>query len=315
MSGDEESGKAPDIVLFKSDIEAAAARVAERALNDTWTGLGGFFGDGLGGLIGDRTKLWRTRNLITSLAKTRDHLTKFGVSVDKANSLPMGEALMIFEGASKTDDPDLQEMWAALLANRMAPKKEGSFTDPSFPRLLGELSGLDAQIITFLSSFETLHTRHQRDIRGAWAGLDPTSQDLAVIERKREAQRLIITDFANKVQVMLAAITGQYSEEHISYSLSNLSRLGLIDIPEKTGFSRPTLVHINVDFRSGKVALITTGLEAELKDLRLRQGLGYSNDKTLPKIAKNARAEDIPVPSYALTDFAKRFVDACTVKN
>lgn len=313
MSEDLEQGKAPDIVLFKSDIEAAAARVAERALNDTWTGVGGFFGDVLGGLIGDRTRLWRTRNLIVTLAKTRDFLSKYGVSVEKAKSLPMGEALAIFEGASKTDDVDLQEMWAALLANRMRPDK-GSFIDPSFPRLLTELSGLDAQIINFLSSFERLNAQHQRDLRGTWAGFDGKTKDVEAMEKKREAQQAILTEFANKVQNMIDAINDHYSEEHVSYSLSNLSRLGLIDIPEKKTYGRPTLIQINFDVRNDKIALSTAGLEAELKDLRLRQGLGYSNDKTLPKIAQNAHAE-IPVPSFALTDFAKRFLEACAPKN
>lgn len=313
MSEDLEQSKAPDIVLFKSDIEAAAARVAERALNETWTGVGGFFGDVLGGLIGDRTRLWRTRNLIATLAKTRDLLSEYGVSVEKAKSLPMGEALAIFEGASKTEDVDLQEMWAALLANRMRPDK-GSFIDPSFPRLLTELSGLDAQIISFLYSFERLNEQRQRDLRGTWAGFDANTQDVEVIEKKREAQRAIFTDFTNKVQKMLDAIYHHYSEEHVSYALSNLSRLGLIDIPEKKTYGRPTLIQINFDVRNNKIALTTAGLEAELKDLRLRQGLGYSNDKTLPKIARNANAET-PVPSFALTDFAKRFLEACAPKN
>jgi len=312
MSEGEEAGKAPDVVLFKSDIEAAAARVAERALNDTWTGVGGFFGDGLGGLIGDRTKLWRTRNLITSLAKTRDHLNKHGVSVDKAKPLPMGEALMIFEGASKTEDPDLQEMWSALLANRMNPTKKDSFMDPAFPRLLGELSGLDAQIINYLSSFEALYSRYQSDIRATWAGVDPSSADAETLQQKKDAQQAIIVAFASEVQLLLTAITSQYSEEHISYSLSNLSRLGLINIPEKKTYGRPTLIQIHMDVHHEKIALSTAGLEAELKDLRLRQALGYSNDKTLPKIAANGYAENIPMPSYALSDFAKRFVQACT---
>ncbi|MBV5350159.1 hypothetical protein JZU71_03110, partial [bacterium] len=73
-------------------------------MNETWAGASGFIGDVFGGLVGDKVRQWRVRNLISALAATKAHLESFGISVDQAKALPMAELLVIFEGASKTDD-------------------------------------------------------------------------------------------------------------------------------------------------------------------------------------------------------------------
>lgn len=88
MSG---ADKAPEIILVKSEIEAAAARVAERAMNSTVDGLGGFVADVFGGVIGDSVKQWRNRNLVASLAKTKSRLDEMGIPLANAKALPMGE--------------------------------------------------------------------------------------------------------------------------------------------------------------------------------------------------------------------------------
>lgn len=301
----------PKVVLLESEIEAAAARVAERALNDTWTGASGFFGDVFGGLVGDRVKQWRTRNLVDALVKTRDHLEKQGVSIENAKALPMGELYAIFEGASKTDDVDLRDMWSALLSNKMNPDKE-SFTDPSFPRLLGELSGLDAQILNYMIKFAESFQLHAQTWENALTGIDYMSMDEELRAKRAEQQRARSKAFKDEAEKLQKVITDRYSDEHISYSISNLSRLGLIDIPEKGPLGRTGLISVAIDHRTDKISMSTSGLEAELKDLRQRYRLGFSSDKTLPKLSEGSRLlSNTPMPGYALTDFAKRFLQAC----
>lgn len=302
----------PKVVLFESELEAAAGRVAERAMNETLDGSFGFLGDVFGGLVGDRVKQWRTRNLIDSLAKTRDHLEKRGIKIENAKALPMGELYAIFEGASKTDDADLREMWSALLSNKMNPEQE-SFTDPSFPRLLGELSGLDAQILNYMVKFSETFKQHTQTWEEALAGFDYMSKNEELRAKSAEQQRARSKAFKGEAEKLQKVITDRYSDEHISYSISNLSRLGLIDIPEKGPLGRTALVTVIVDHRTDKITMSTAGLEAELKDLRQRYRLGFSSDKTLPKLSEEARLlSNTPMPGYALTDFAKRFLQACT---
>lgn len=301
----------PKVVLLESEIEAAAARVAERALNDTWTGASGFVGEVFGGLVGDRVKQWRTRNLVDSLVKTRDHLRKNGVEIENAKALPMGELYAIFEGASKTDDVDLRDMWSALLSNKMNPDKE-SFTDPSFPRLLGELSGLDAQILNYMVKFAACSEAHSKVMQETWSGFNYSTPDEEIHAKKQAEYRARKKAFKGEAETLKKVITDRFSDEHISYSISNLSRLGLIDMPEKGPLGRTALITMNIDHRTDKITMSTTGLEAELKDLRQRYRLGFSSDKTLPKLSEEARLlSNTPMPGYALTDFAKRFLQAC----
>jgi hypothetical protein len=48
--------KAQEVTLLKSEMEAAAARVAERAMNTTLDGFSGLVGDVFGGWFGEGVK-------------------------------------------------------------------------------------------------------------------------------------------------------------------------------------------------------------------------------------------------------------------
>mgnify|MGYP001627220589 CR=1 FL=1 len=310
MSEEEDTGKAPDIVLFKSDIEAAAARVAERAFNETWTGASGFLGDVFGGLVGDRVKQWRTRNLVDTLAKTKNHLESKGVNIDAAKSLPMGELLVIFEGASKTDDFDLSSMWAALLSNGMNPKVD-TFIDPSFPRLLASLSGLDARILKYVSDYEHLFQTYLSKAEVIWASLEKwESTDPKFLEAKETHDQLVKVLTENTEKLEMSVIDGT-TQEHLSYSLSNLLRLGLL-LEAKDGVSYGTLLRVDFD-RDFNVKVNSRNLERVLDELRDGNRLGYETDKELLEVSKEDRfMSRIRKPAYALSGYAKRFLNACT---
>lgn len=309
---DESNNAGSKVVLFESQLEAAAGRVAERAMNETWGGASSFFGDVWGGLVGDRTKQWRTRNLVNSLAKTKDHLEKQGISIETAKSLPMGELYVIFEGASKTDDIDLSKMWSALLSNGMNPEKD-TFIDPSFPRLLGSLSGLDARILHYINSYQSLAFDYSNEITFLWAGVDLTkgrqTESYAAAELKNQQ---IFTRFRDEADELCSELNASCSEIHISYSISNLLRLGLLDRPNDLLIGRE-LVSLQQSVYGGKVVVNTHYLDAVIKDIRQRLNSGFEADKALPKLtSNNPFLQQTAVPTYTLSGYAKRFLEACT---
>lgn len=302
-----ETGKVPEVVLLKSEIEAAAARVAERAMNDTWQGASGFLGDVFGGLVGDRIKQWRTRNLVDALAQTKDHLESKGVSIEKAKSLPMGELLVIFEGAASTEDVDLRKMWSALLSNGMNPDVD-TFIDPSFPRLLSSLSGLDARVLHYLKSFAQLaenhraaHTREETSILGMRN--HPQHEE---VKARADARR---DSYINSATLLRKEIAEHYSDLNVAYSLFNLIRLGLVT--SGSGMDDDDLVR--AEMRYEEVHVIDKGLRRELTAIWQRFDLLSEDNKSLPVLTSNSRfMKGAPVPEYYLTGLAERFLVACT---
>ncbi len=299
-----------EIVLLKSEIEAAAARVAERALNETWTGASGFLGNVFGGLVGDRVKQWRTRNLVDTLVKTKDHLERKGVNIDAAKSLPMGELLSIFEGASRTDDVDLASMWAALLSNSMNPQQTDT-TDPSFVRFLGELSGLDARILHYLKTYDDLSD--QRNTKKSLVlkpnGLPMSDKEKAQSEVVAKIDQ-ITKEYDAKMRSAREEITSNYSAEKIWYSVSNLLRMGLIS-NGSGGYDGDTLMYATL--RRDRVELDTSGLRNELNWLWEKIDLTSEDNRPLPSMWFSPTSSEGPQYSnYALTGLAERFLKACS---
>ncbi|MBB2905812.1 hypothetical protein FHR76_002194 [Rhizobium sp. RAS22] len=310
---EDDGNKGSEIVLLKSELEAAAARVAERALNESWTGTSGFIGDVFGGLVGDRVKQWRTRNLVDALVKTRDHLEKQGVSIQNAKSLPMGEVYTIFDGASKTDDVDLRDMWSALLSNGMNPDKD-AFIDPSFSRLLGSLSGLDARILRYILLHGSLVEKARMDISSVWEGFihSPEARETAEYKDRHAKNLRVLDEFKDQTEDLSKEISGAYSGDHISYSISNLLRLGLLESAAKLQTGRE-LVKLRSDRYGGNVVADTTDLKNVIKDIRQQIGHGFEVDKKLPTLtAINPFLDRAQVPAYALTGYGQRFLGACT---
>ncbi|MNL39574.1 hypothetical protein D3C87_1618600 [compost metagenome] len=203
-------------------------------------------------------------------------------------------------------------MWSALLSNSMNPQKD-TFTDPSFIRLLNELSGLDARILLYLHAFEKRFKQYKRESKAVWdslGGEDFTST--SVKEIKESEQRKRFDHFKAEAEKMREELVMRTTEEHISYSISNLARLGVIDIPSSVMARNNSLLTVHQDYRTNKVNISTQRLEQELADLRRRIGFGFASDKKLPKIASDGSGGNIPTPGYNLTEYGTRFLDACT---
>lgn len=286
--------RAPEISLLRSEVEAAAARVFERAANNTVDGAASFIGDIFGGLVGDSVKQWRTRRLITGLHETKQHLDKLGVPVENAKSLPMGELFAIFDGMSKQEDPHLTAMWAALLANAMNP--DGKFSiDPSLPKILEQLSGVDAVILKFY------HDAYEEKVR--------LVGEQGLILFGTAENRKAYVDY---IREHGGSVVSFFGKETASSSISNLLRNGLLFV-EGSFDHRDDLVtaelvsdvEINVD---------TDRLKNELSGIYYHLNLSYDNvhDHEVVKEVAFFNGEKSYYLPYDLTRLAKRLVKSCS---
>lgn len=89
------------------------AKDVSKSLN---TAVGGTLSDIWHGIVGDRVAHWRIKNAAAQNALLTEELKKRGVSL-RADSLPESYAYRWFEKASEEDEPELQALFARLLAN------------------------------------------------------------------------------------------------------------------------------------------------------------------------------------------------------
>lgn len=309
---------APEITLIKSEMEAAAARVAERAMNTTVDGVSGVLGDIFGGWFGDGLKQWRTRRLIDTLIKTKDHLEAAGIPIENAKSLPMGELYAIFEGCSKQEDISLTEMWSALLANAMNPTNE-KYIDPSFSRILGNLSGLDAAILKYINDFnrkkDALVAR-RREILGEAQISKQKKGDKSFDEMISEIEK----EFSDWADDDHQSQFNGFSVENISYSISNLLRMGLIYPPEYTIPENLIQVGIKKKPRNeNELVADDRRLRAYLRAMTDQAGAAIEKKSTLQSLITSVRPNWPMIqrhptiqPAYSLSGLATRFLLACS---
>jgi Abortive infection alpha len=305
--------KAQEVTLLKSEMEAAAARVAERAMNTTLDGFSGLVGDVFGGWFGEGVKQWRTRRLITALAKTKEHLEKHGIAIENAKALPMGELYSIFEGASRTDDADLTDMWAALLSNAMNPQRD-TFIDPSFVRVLQNLSGLDAKILQYYQDFRKEWELYRNGLTPIHEAISRSqNRDDPATQAKIAQAKNIDEEFRDISARLLDSIVEQFSQQNISYSISNLLRVGLIAIDDRPDFRGDNkLLVAKMNSLSDVIEIDDRSLQHELKYIQRRFDYAVEGGEGLFKVAETSRFHrNIKMPTYELTGYGKRFLTAC----
>lgn len=310
----DEAKKAPEIVLLKSEMEAAAARVAERALNNTVDGIGGFVADIFGGVVGDGIKQWRTRRLIDVLFKTKEHLESKGIRLENTRALPQGELFAIFEGASKQVDPDLATMWAALLANAMNPESDIDI-DPQAIRLLENLSGLDALIINTLHKYEEEYSLAKIKTDELMKGITfSTPLSESVKERTNRCEEIM-----NKISENLLSYVNEiekiYNEEKISSAIANLLRAGLLDYGLSVDKNYSLLKIVSrgsIDYGDISVDID----ESELKGLlsaMIKAINPYTNsDESKYSLIAKVSHVDRYWPVFELSALGRRIVKICT---
>jgi hypothetical protein len=310
MSESENAGGGLQITVFQSELEKQAAQVAGKALGRVADGTLDIGGNIVGGLFGDRIREWRTRNLVSALSKTADFLKAKGIPLDKAKALPMGEAYAMFEESSKQDDPALQEMWSALLANAM-DATSGVAIDPAFVSTLKIMGGAEAHVLRFVRDFARGRSEASK--------LLPTSNmflslgDSDEQREREEKQRAVCDKFAALVsQSFVDRIGKRFTDTSIENAIGLLLKEGCLSIPTPT-FSNRKFTRRG---EGGYVGSSEEVDEARLIDaldeiawsVEIQRGVAGEMPALLPK---SRQSGELLQPSYSLTAYGERLLSAC----
>lgn len=96
---------------------------------------------------GEWIKLWQMTNAVSVGQKAVKILNKRGItSKEQLRDITTKFGILYVEGASVEDEPELQELWAKLLANALDPHFEGDIR-VSFMSIIKDLTPLDIKIL------------------------------------------------------------------------------------------------------------------------------------------------------------------------
>jgi hypothetical protein len=229
--------------MLPVDPSSAATQVLAAAAGGVNPGFQATMADIWGGLIGDRIHQWRQRNLINVLEKTAKHLEGKGIGLAAARPLPDGEIYQIFDGASKTEGPTLQELWSKLLASRLDGETPADFVR-TIASTLQQMSEVDAVVLVFLDDEPEILYQVKRTIRAA---IDEEKKTRRFDPRNwEEYWKALRAREAELIEPYLADVLSRLSERKLSdraeleISKHNLLRLGLIRIEEPSAPSLST---------------------------------------------------------------------------
>ena len=97
----------------------------------------------LGEFFGDKFRFWRWKNWARMVEEAQHIIAERGI---EPGAVPPKILFPIFDTGSLEDDEHLVMRWAGLLATAAA----GDLRQASYPRILAELTSLDAQILDYL---------------------------------------------------------------------------------------------------------------------------------------------------------------------
>jgi hypothetical protein len=140
--------------LVNAAIAKAGDVVAEVAKKEADSFLQATLGEPLkavGGLLADHINVRRHANLIKAVVNAKQQLSQAGVA---PKEVPLSIIHPAIEAASLEEDPDMQVVWANLLANAADPRR-GSPLLPSFPGILKDLVSRDAKFLAALHAQAT----------------------------------------------------------------------------------------------------------------------------------------------------------------
>jgi hypothetical protein len=186
---DEETAKATQEVAKTTGKAIDAAEKVGGFLNKV---VGGTLVE-LGGTLQDWAKFYRYTNLL----KIRDRVEEIHATrrlEGKAIPIPPRYAIPLIQRASEEDDPTIQDLWAALIANATDPGKQLDLNKVLLD-VLASIEPLDVAILRFLKSQGLLMFQN---VPGGGVNVAGLAQQLAA------------------------------SEQNIRLSLQNLNRLGLV---------------------------------------------------------------------------------------
>lgn len=144
------------------EIAKASADAAKATAETTGKGIdalreaGGFFARIFGGALEEygaalkeRAAFFRLQNTL-AIADKVEAIRAQRRALGKITPIPMGTALPLLEKASLEDDSELQDMWAALIANS-AEEPETARQTKTFTELLAGMTPADARFLRLLA--------------------------------------------------------------------------------------------------------------------------------------------------------------------
>lgn len=99
-----------------SEILPIVAQNVEAVSKPLRTAIGGTLAEFWHGIVGDRTTAWRIKNAAKIGEKLEREVAERGLTLN-AEALPESYAFRWFDKASEEDEPELQDLFAKLLAN------------------------------------------------------------------------------------------------------------------------------------------------------------------------------------------------------
>lgn len=165
---------------------------------------GDILSDLLDGSLGVRIKLWRCKRIVDTILKAQQYLNKKGID---PGIVPLKILHPLLQSASLEEDGNMQEKWAALLANAADPKKSNDI-HLSYIEILKQLSPIEAKI---LDDYYSLYQEIEEKIRWERTGFGHKSE-FQVFKR----------DVCNNTGL---------SPEEFDLIACNLIRLNLLQLP------------------------------------------------------------------------------------
>ncbi|WP_299370404.1 Abi-alpha family protein [uncultured Tateyamaria sp.] len=291
-------------------VDQAVADVIRTILGRSGTGLADLGSSFFGGLVGDRMRQWRTRNLISTCEKTAKFLQEKGIDLKSARALPDGEIYLLFSGMAEAEDTTLRQMWSQLLASRMDPSQSEQL-NPEIVSLLKIMTGDDAMVfeMTLKSAAILRRTRRlisQNDV-GLLDWIAPNKPGINVVDEIELFRAL------RRLQELRA----EYPESlALSGPVEKSLRLGLIseDLANGTEVDRTE----RVDEVSGEFRPSTFDLSKHLKRSKASAAGVYDLDHTALKyavvqnhIGPNPVGYLWSTMTYPVTDWGLEVAGAC----
>lgn len=110
--------------------------------------IGGTLAEFWQGVVGDRVTAWRIRNAVSIDKKLRDDLAATGTTLILDN-LPEGAAFRWFQRATEADEPEIQDLFAKLLANAASGNEEA--LRKRNIELVSNLTPDDARLLAYIA--------------------------------------------------------------------------------------------------------------------------------------------------------------------
>lgn len=165
--------------------------------------------EALGGLLGDQLKSWRAANLDQIARKWQKIREERGIAQEAVLEIPFGDAYRTIEAASIEEDPNVQDLWAKLIA---------SATDSSrfvgikkvYVDILKSLSSNDALLLSIFFDHASsvpvmiLDENHKQIVRNFVSRIRERVSDLD--------NKDIVSSMENLVRLRILSLTVSYPQ-------------------------------------------------------------------------------------------------------